>query len=180
MKDLKEIKYKTGEIDDEGNPVYITEAEYRENGIYTLQEDEDLDENDNIIKVEKSKVKEETPQKESKLGLVISSIIVGLFILFLTFPIVFGLVQILMLGLALIPTDRGEAIGLIIISVGGLTLDLGFAVWMAITKYKKWMWLSINAPTQDKKDSDDISGTYTTRSYTRPDGTKVTHISKKK
>lgn len=176
--DLKDIKYETGKYDEEGNPIYITEAEFRKHGIYTLQKDEDLDENDNIIKVEKPKG--ETPQREPKLGLVISSILVGLFTLFLTFPIVFGLVQILMLGLALIPTDKGEAIGLIIISVGGLTLDLGFAVWMAIAKYNKWMYLSINAPTQDKKESDDISGTYESFGYTRPNGSKVTHIHKKK
>lgn len=52
MKDLKEIKYKTDKYDEEGNPIYITEAEFREHGIITTQEDEDLDENGNVIKVE--------------------------------------------------------------------------------------------------------------------------------
>lgn len=172
MKDLKEIKYKTDKYDEEGNPIYITEAEFREHGIITTQEDEDLDENGNVIKVEPKPVVEE--KQRINIRFLIKSILVGLFIFGISSPFMFGMIQVLILGIALIPTDLGEAIGLIIISIVAIILVLGFAIFMGIGRYRR-------LTTPDfiyKKESDGISGRYVTSSHKKGNGQTVIHISK--
>ncbi len=172
MKDLKEIKYKTDKYDEEGNPIYITEAEFREHGIITTQEDEDLDENGNVIKVEPKPVVEE--KQRFNIRFLIKSILVGLFIFGISFPFLFGMIQVLILGIALIPTDLGEAIGLIIISIVAIILDLGFAIFMGIGRYRR-----LTTPDYVyKKESDGISGRYVTSSHKKGNGQTVIHISK--
>ncbi len=160
MKDLKEIKYKTDKYDEEGNPIYITEAEFREHGIITKEPPE----------------YKPTPIPKDKInvGLLIRSILLGLLIFFISMPLVGGAVVILILGIVLIPSDLGEAIGLIIISSVGLLLILGFAVLMGIGRYRR-------LTTPDfiyKKESDGISGRYVTSSHKKGNGQTVIHISK--
>lgn len=167
MKDPKEIKYKTSQVDEEGNPIYITEAEFREHGIYTISPEE---------QVPQKEVKEE--KKKFNVLLLIKSILVSLITLVFAFPLEFAGVQILMLGIAILPTDKVEGIGLIILMIGGFLLILGVSILMGFSCYKKRIKRSSNVIHSDKKD-DGISGEYVTFGRKRNDGSTVTYIHKK-
>ena len=178
MKDPKEIKYETGEYDEEGNPIYITEAEFREHGIITTQENEDLDENGKVIKVESKPVVKR--KKRLSLFRLFTAPLVGLFTLFLTLPFLGGLGVLFYVGIAHCQTGSViEGIVICIITGGVILAILGFAILMGYSQFKGRIRRSINVSHSDKKESDGIEGTYETFGYTRPNGTKVTHVFKK-
>lgn len=182
MKNPNEIKYKTNRLDDEGNPIYITEEEFREHGIYTLQEDETVDENGNVVKVEKPE-KQEEPKKRFSIRGFIGAVLVSIITLCFMFPIIFGLIQLLMVGILTfsIPNQTGEAIGIVIITSGALLLILGFAILMGYSKYKKRIRFGyFSSSTNKNKDHNDLSGRYVTTSYKRPNGQTVTYVRKDK
>lgn len=178
MKDPKDIKYETGRYDEEGNPIYITEAEFREHGIYTLQEDEDLDENGNVIKVEPTKVEEE--KIRPTLGSVLAGILWFFLIIFFTTLIWAPCGVFFVIGIMDCTTGSIiEGIVICIITGGAILAIFALAIHFAIVRVTG---TKSDKPTlsSDKKDPDDISGRYVTFGYTRPNGSKVTYVHKDK
>ena len=168
MKDLNEIKYKTNRFDEEGHPIYITEAEFREHGIYTISPEEQV-----------TPKEEEKKRKKLNIPLFIKSILTTLLTLLFEFPFGFAAVQILMIGVASLPTDKVEGIGLIILMTGAFLLILVIAILMGYSCYKKRIRRSCNV-THSNENSDGISGEYITFGHTRNDGSTVTYIYKRK
>jgi len=165
MKDLKEIKYKTDIYDEEGNPIYITEAEFREHGIITEEPPA----------VEPIKVKWE-PIKPT-VGSVIAGILWFFAILFFTCLIWVPCGVFFALGVAIVPTEPAEGIVICIITGIVIIANFGFAIYTAIvrTHCEKG---EPSLSSYKSRNSDGIEGTYVTHSYTRPNGQTVIHISK--
>ena len=166
MKDPKDIKYETGRYDEEGNPIYITEAEFREHGIIT----------EYPSSVEPIKVKPE--EIKPTVSSVAHGLLWGFLIILCTCPIWGGCIALFILGISHFTLGRiAEGIVICIITGGVILAIFGFAIYFTIVLCKSKVsheW----TPSTNKK-SDGIEGTYETFGYTKPNGVRVTHIFKK-
>lgn len=168
MKDLNEIKYKTNRFDEEGNPIYITEAEFREHGIYTISPEEQV-----------------TPKEEEKKKLsieaILNGILTGLKLLFFSLLPLAGCGVLFAIGIATASSNIGEAIGICIISGVIILTILSFIIYFTITLCKGSVKYGpdLSSSSSDSPYNDGISGEYITFGHTRNDGSTVTYIYKK-